>query len=763
MHSGFCVMSISLSRRSLLRAGTALTGLAMLPAALASSVRAASRRVEDLLARMSVEEKIGQLTLYPDSIRPTPMPINPDVTAREAARENQLAEIRAGRVGGLLGGTGVEKGRELQKAALQSRLGIPLIFGADIVHGLRTIFPIPLGLAASFEPDLARRTARAAAEEATAVGVHWAYAPMVDVARDQRWGRVAEGSGEDVYLTSLFAAAYVKGFQGDDLRSPRTMAACPKHFAGYGAVIGGMDYNATDLTERELRETHLPPFKAAFDAGALTTMAAFNDLDGVPASGNRRLLTEILRGEWGFKGFVVSDALSAEELVPHGYAASPSDAAAKALVAGLDMNMGEGLFKRELPARIADGTVAMATLDEAVRRVLTVKEAIGLFDDPYRSLDARREAREVRTREGLALAREAAVRSVVLLRNEGGILPLKPGARVALIGPLGDDDAHIDGPWAPWARKGEGVTLAQALRRELGPDRLTVIKGSDIDAPIVGGIDAAVAAARASDIVLLAVGEGQDMSGEAHSRTEIIVPAAQQALAEAVTAAGRPVAVILSTGRALALHGAIRDAGAILVGWFLGSESGNALADIVTGRRSPGGRLPVSFPQASGQQPYYYNHKPTGRPQRPGQDKKFKARYDEVTHAALYPFGFGLTYSSVEYGPVALDRPVLEWDGRVTLTATLRNTGGRAVEEVAQLYVRDVTAGITRPVQQLKGFRKLALAPGAVETVRFSLTRADLEFIQADLSSAAEPGEFLAWIAPSAAAGEPVRFTLSGA
>lgn len=755
-----------LSRRRLL-GGISTLGLApLLPRAVMAASVDRSARIEALIARMTIEEKIGQLTLYPDEVRPTPRPINPDINAQAEARDRarfQYAEIRAGRVGALLAGTGVKLGRDLQKAALESRLGIPLMFGADVVHGLRTIFPLPIALASSFEPELAEQTARAAAQEMSAVGVHWTYAPMIDVARDQRWGRVAEGSGEDPYLTSRFAEAYVRGFQGNDLTSPRSVASCPKHFAGYAAVIGGMEYNATDLSERELRQTHLPPFKAAFDAGAITTMAAFNDIDGVPASGNAKLLTGILRDEWKFPGFVVSDAGSAEELVAHGVAADEAEAAALALNAGVDMNMGGGLYKRQLAVLVAAGKVSMAHVDEAVRRVLLVKERLGLFDDPFRSLDLRREANEVRTPASLALALRAATRSVVLLKNEGNVLPLRKEARVALIGPLGDDPANMDGTWAPWAKTGEAVTLAQGLRAALSPERLRVVKGSEIRTAIPGGIDEAVAAARDADVVILAIGEGQDMSGEARSRVDITIPQAQQALAEAVAATSKPVVAVLSTGRALALHGAVRDASAILVGWFLGSAGGLALADILTGKANPSGRLPVSFPQESGQQPFYYNHKSTGRPQAPGEAAFFKARYMEVGNEALYPFGFGLGYAPVRYGKPKLSNATLQWDGSIEATVEIFNDGDRPVEELVQLYIRDVAASITQPVRELKGFQKVTLAPRQSRLVRFTVTRGSLSFVGSNLRWQEEPGAFDLWLSSSSASGRAIRFMLSAA
>lgn len=756
----------SLDRRSLLRASTALVAGILIPSGPASARAAGagtSGRIEALLARMTIEEKIGQLTLYPDDVRPTPRPINPDINAQAEQRERtafQYAEIRAGRVGALLGGTGVMLGRKLQEAALESRLKIPLMFGADVVHGFRTIFPLPIALAASFEPELAERTARAAAREMTAAGVHWTYAPMIDVARDQRWGRVAESSGEDPYLTAGFAEAYVRGFQGGTLHAADSVAACPKHFAGYGAVIGGMEYNATELSERELRQIHLPPFKAAFDAGAITTMAAFNDVDGVPASGNRHMLTDILRGEMGFGGFVVSDAGSAEELVPHGVAADEREAAEQALIAGLDMNMGGGLYKRHLGTAIEAGRITAAQFDEAVRRVLRVKEALGLFDNPFRSLDPARERSDIRSTAALALAREAAARSIVLLRNERNILPLGPGSKVAVIGPLGDDAANMNGTWAPWAKNDEAVTLATGLRAEIGASRLTVVKGCEIDAPLDRGIEAAVVAAAAADVVILAIGESQDMSGEARSRSEIIVPAPQQALAEAVSATGKPVVVLLFTGRALALSGAVADADAILVGWFLGSEGGHALADVLTGRSAPSGRLPVSFPQRSGQQPFFYNHKSTGRPQLPGENAFFKARYADVSHEALYPFGHGLSYARIDYGEPMVDHPTLAWDATLTISVRVRNTGSRAADEVVQLYVRDLAATVTRPVRELKRFAKVRLAPGEERSVAFTIARDDLLYVGSDLRWRTDPGDFLAWIAPSSATGTPVRFTL---
>lgn len=718
-------------------------------------------RIEDLIARMTVEEKVGQLGVFADAVRPFAPDVNPEAVARDAAAT--LEEVRAGRVGALFNGVGAALARETQRVALEeSRLGIPLLFGADVIHGMRTVFPIPLGEAASFEPDLAERTARATAIEATAAGIHWTYAPMVDIARDQRWGRVAETSGEDTVLASAFAAARVRGFQGDrGLTAEDSLLATPKHFAAYGAVLGGMDYNSVDISEAALRDIHLPPFKAAFDAGAITVMSAFNDISGVPASANRWLLTDLLRGEWNFDGLVVSDYTADMELMAHGYAEDEVDAARRSLTAGLDMSMQSDVYARGLPVVIEDGSVPMPVLDEAVRRVLSVKARIGLFDDPYRCLDGAREEDRSWLEAHTALAREAARRSIVMLRNEGGLLPLTRSQKIALIGPFASDRDNLEGCWNLFGERDRAVTLEEGLRAALGGSgTLTVVEGSGFEDPIDGGIEAAVAAARVADVVMLAIGEPERFSGEAQSRTQIVVPPAQQALVEAVAATGTPVVILLKNGRALALQGAVAEAEAILVTWFLGAETGHAVADVLFGDASPSGRLPVSFPRDSGQQPLFYNHMRTGRPELPGKPWEFKARWREHPQSALFPFGFGLTYSTVDYGPSQLSTHRLDWDDTLTITATLANTGLRDVEEVVQLYVHDRVASRVRPVRELKRFEKVAIKAGEVAEVRFTLTRDDLAFTTADGRHLAEPGRFDLWIAPHSLAGEAVSFEL---
>jgi beta-glucosidase len=712
-------------------------------------------QIEALIGKMTIEEKAGQLTIIGDAS--TVMgDINPEAGRRKV--EDFLQEIRKGRVGALMSGNGADAARSTQKVAVeQSRLKIPLLFAADVIHGYRTVFPIPLGEAASFEPDLAERTARVAAIEATANGLQWTFAPMVDVARDQRWGRVAEGAGEDVYLGKLFAAARVRGFQGKDLRAENSLLSTPKHFAGYGAVSGGMDYNTTEIAEHTFREIHLPPFQAAYAAGALSTMSSFNDINGVPASANRWLMTKVLRDELRFTGFVVSDYTADKELILHGYAQDDADATRLALIAGVDMSMVSGLYVDQLPKLVQSGAVPIAVVDESVRRVLHVKKTLGLFENPYRSLDPSRK-NEIGTAVHRALARDAARRSVVLLRNQGDVLPLKRDTRIALIGPLGDDRKNLFGTWTLFGESTESITLKEGLARA-GAKQVTVTKGAEIEAEIKGGIAAAVAAAKQADVVLLAIGESEHMNGEAQSRTDIVVPEPQQKLAEAVAATGKPVVVLLSTGRALALKGAVRNADAILVNWFLGSEAGNALADVVFGDYNPSARLPVSFPHESGQQPYFYNHRATGRPftTKP----EFTARYRETANTALYSFGHGIGYSRFTYGDVKLGATALPWDGTLSVSARVTNSGKVAGEEVAQLYIYDRVASVTRPIRELKGFQKFRLGPGESRDVRFDLTRKDLEFVGLDNQWIAEPGIFDVWIAPSSSGGKPARFTLT--
>ncbi|WP_249403171.1 glycoside hydrolase family 3 N-terminal domain-containing protein [Sphingomonas sp. CFBP 8765] len=717
--------------------------------------RALPASVEAVLARMTVVEKAGQLTLMAAAwAGGAATALNP--AGGSSSFDEQLAQVRAGRLGGVFNGNGAVMAQRMQTAAMrQSRLKIPLLFAADVIHGLRTVFPVPLAEAASFDPELARRTARAAGAEAAASGIDWTFAPMVDVARDARWGRGVEGAGEDVLLGRMMAAARVRGFQGErGLAASDAVAACAKHFAAYGAGEAGLDYNTVDVSERTLREVYFPPFQSAFAAGAATTMAAFNEISGVPATANAWLLTQILRREWGFGGLVVSDYTGDEELIAHGFATDAREATKLAFMAGVDMSMQSGFYLAHLPALVAAGEVPMARLDQAVRRVLALKVALGLFDDPFRRIDPRREKTRIRTRETLALARDAGARSIVLLKNEGALLPLpRQGRRIALIGPFAAGQHDLIGPWNVYGTDAEAVDLVTGIRAAVAdPAQVSVTPGSGIDDPLPGGIAAAVAAARAADVVLLAVGESQRMSGEAQSRASIVIPAAQMALAEAVAATGTPIVVLLRTGRALVLSEAVLKAPAILVTWFLGSQDGPAIADIVFGKTGPSARLPVSFPHATGQEPYHYDHKNTGRPNPPGPLLEYKARYREFANAALFPFGHGLTYGAIEYEALDLGAARLSTDGALTVRATIANGGTRAAEEVVQLYIRDLAASVTRPVRELKAFRRVALKPGERQVVSFTLRRDDLLFIGQDLVPTVEPGRFHLWIAPSAQA-----------
>ncbi|CAN5242427.1 glycoside hydrolase family 3 N-terminal domain-containing protein [soil metagenome] len=771
-----------MSRRSALSRLAALTALGAglfaarrseaSPATVSAAVPTRSQAdtaalIEGLIAQMTIQEKAGQLNLLADPFRFRPQNVNPLDGQGDPARVREA--IRAGECGALFNGVGAEAGHEIQRLAVEeTRLKIPLLFAADIIHGLYTVFPSPLAEASAFDPDLAMRTARAAALEGAVSGIHQTYAPMVDVARDQRWGRVVEGAGEDVLLNERLAAARVHGIQGTrGLADPDALLATPKHFVAYSAAQGGMEYNSTDMSDATLRGVFLPPFKAALDAGALSVMSAFNDLNGVPTSGNPAMLTDVLRGEMGFRGFVVSDYTSEQELIAHGFAEDGRDAARIALLAGVDMSMVSGLYLTHIPDLVAKGDVPMGRVDEAVRRVLWTKAELGLFDNPYRGMDSRREKSVCGSREHYALAREAGAASIVLLKNAESngqpVLPLRAeGQKIALIGPFASDVDNIFGPWTIWGDNNHRVSLEAGFRAAMKtPGDLSVVTGCDIESPLNGGIDAAVRAAQASDVVVLALGEGTTFSGEAQSRTDIVIPAAQQALAEAVAATGKPVVVLVRNGRALELSGAVKDAAGIVVTWFLGSEMGNSVADVVFGVRSPSGRLPVSFPHRSGQQPFSYDHKTTGRPANPDLvSEEYTARYRETPNTALYPFGHGLTYGDVRYDAPVLSAPTLAWDGTIEASVAVTNAGTRPVVETVQLYIHDRVASLTQPGQRLREFRKVAIGAGETETVSFTLSASMLTFIGADGRLRAEPGRFDLWLAPSAQTGTAASFTL---
>lgn len=744
--------ALPLTRRHLLQhaaAGLLLAGHGLHGHAAAPRPDAAlARRVDALLRRMTLAEKIGQLTQYSGDWQATG-PVN--------FKGNHAQDIEAGAVGSVLNVLGSEHTRAYQQLALRSRLAIPLLFGQDVIHGYLTTFPIPLAEAASFDLEAIERSARIAATEAAASGIHWTFAPMVDVARDPRWGRVMEGAGEDTWLASKIAYARVKGFQGRRLGDLDSVMATAKHFAAYGAALGGRDYNSVDMSERQLREVYLPPFKAALDAGAATFMNAFNDLSGIPATGNRHLQRDILKGEWGFEGFVVSDWGSIGEMVTHGYAKDKAAAARAALNAGSDMDMESSAYREHLAALVRAGQVPLARVDDAVRRVLRKKFELGLFDDPYRYSDPQRE-REVLARPAhRQAAREMAARSIVLLKNDAQVLPLARDVKtLAFIGPLAKAVQDQHGGWAvrlpgvdyekfivtPW----QGVQQALAAG-----SRLLYAQGCDVEGERRDGFADAVSAAQQADVVIVSVGEHAGMSGEAKSRSRIGLPGVQEELIRALHATGKPLVVLISAGRPLIFNWTAEHAQAIVYTWWLGSEAGNAIADVLFGEHNPAARLPMSFPRSEGQIPVYYNHLNTGRPAGEDRASGFVSHYIDERQSPRYPFGHGLSYTRFGYADLRLDKTQLSGQGHVRVSFSLTNTGPRAGDEVVQLYLRDPVASVVRPVKELKDFRRVSLAPGQTQTVHFVIGREQLSFVNEQLQWVAEPGAFELMIGASSA------------
>lgn len=707
-------------------------------------------RVRDLLGRMTLEEKAGQLVQYAS---------REDMTG-PASSASLTPEIKAGAVGSLLNVTGVEQTRKWQQFAVESsRLHIPLLFGYDVIHGYRTIFPIPLGTAASWDLARIEKAEHIAATEAAAAGVHWTFAPMVDIARDPRWGRISEGSGEDTFLGSAIAAARVRGFQGTDLAATDTILACAKHFVAYGAATAGRDYSAAELSERTLREVYLPPFKAAADAGAATFMAAFEDLDGVPCHANAFTLDRVLRQEWGFKGFVVSDWGGVRELVPHGVAADLREAARRAMLAGVDMDMESIAYGPHMAELVKSGAVPQERLDAAAGAILAMKIRLGLLDDPFRYDDAAREKATLLRPDFLAAARDVAAHSCVLLKNEGGTLPLKPGAlKVALVGPLADAPLHQLGSWHGRGEAADSVTVRTAFA-QLFPN-LQYAAGCDVRGNDESGLKAAVAAASASDVVVAIVGEDSDQTGEATSRAYLDLSGPQEKLLTALHATGKPLVVVLMVGRPLTIERVEPLASAIVVAWQPGTMAGPAVGDVLTGAVNPSGHLPVTWPRTLGQVPLFYNEKSTGRPN-PPEPTKYASRYIDAPNTPLYPFGFGLSYTTFAFDHLRLSTPKMSpAGGPLTVTVQVRNTGTRAGEEVVQLYVRDRVGSVTRPVRELKGFRKLELAPGEARDVQFQLSTADLSFWRSDLTFGAEPGKFDVYVGDNADARLTAAFEL---
>jgi len=723
------------------------------PAPAIDPARAAMERfVDSLVSRMTLEEKVGQLTQSVGRRGGTGPRVAP----------GGEAEIRAGKVGSFLGVFGAQLTRELQRIAVEeSRMKIPLLFADDIEHGLRTIFPVPLAEVASFDPDAVERSARIAAIEATAHGLNWTYSPMVDIVRDPRWGRVSEVAGEDPYLGSVMAVARVRGFQGDDLRDRTTMLATAKAYVAYGGAEAGRDYNSVDISERALHETYLPPYHAAVDAGVESIMASFNEVSGVPMHAHRPLINGVLREQWGFDGVVVSDYTGIKELMAHGVAATAGEAGVLAMRAGVDVDMVSAIYLNDIPPLVRSGHVPESQVDEAVRRVLRAKYRLGLFEDPYRYSDTARERAVTLAPEHLAASREVARKSIVLLKNDGNVLPLRKDlGTLAVIGALAEDARSVLGSWAPAGRAEDAVTVLDGIRRAVSSGtRVLFAKGATVLGTDTSGFVEAARVARQADAVVLVLGETHDLSGEAVNRATIDLPGVQLELARRIRATGKPVAVVLMNGRPLAIPWLADSIPAILETWYLGVQMGPAVADVLFGDYNPGGKLPMTFPRVTGQIPIYYNHKNTGRP--PSPTDKWTSKYVDVPWTPLFPFGHGLSYTTFGYGEPQLSAARIRAVDTLTVRVQVRNTGSRAGDEVVQLYVRDDVASITRPVKELRGFRRISLAPAQATMVTFALTARDFAFYDADMQRVVEPGMFTVFVGGSSADTNEARFEVT--
>lgn len=728
--------------------------------------------ISDLMSQMTVQEKIGQLNLVtPGGGILTGSVVSADVEGK----------VKSGKVGGIFGIYGPDKLRQAQQMAVEdSRLGIPMIFGSDVIHGYKTTFPIPLGISASWDMELIEKTARIAAQEATADGIFWNFSPMVDIARDPRWGRVAEGAGEDPFLGSRIAEAMVRGYQQDDLARENTMMATVKHLALYGASEAGRDYNTVDMSRNRMFNDYLPPYKAAVDAGVGCVMSSFNDVDGIPASANRWLLTDLLRDQWGFDGFVVSDYTSVNEMIAHGMGDLQA-VSALALKAGLDMDMvGEG-FLTTLEKSLEEGKVTEAEIDLACRRVLEAKYKLGLFDDPYRYFDASRPEKDILTADNRQIAREVAARSFVLLKNDNQVLPLKKSGTVALIGPLADNKNNMLGTWAPTGNPQLSVPVLEGIKNVAGNEvHILYARGANIsDDPVFAAkvnvfgtrididerspevmLREAISTARRADVVVAVVGEASEMSGESGNRMNLNVPEEQKKLIRALAETGKPLVLVLMAGRPLTIEEEVELADAILLTWHPGVEAGNAISDVLFGDYNPSGKLTMTFPRNVGQVPIYYAHRNTGRPQEGDEFQKFRTNYLDAPNSPLFPFGYGLSYTTFEYSDVSLSKATISADETLEAKVTVTNAGDYDGEEVVQLYIRDVVTSITRPVKELKGFQKIFLKAGESKEVSFMLSEKDLKFYNYDLDFVAEPGGFIVFIGSSSDAVKEARFVL---
>ncbi|WP_116788424.1 glycoside hydrolase family 3 N-terminal domain-containing protein [Flavobacterium psychrotrophum] len=711
--------------------------------------------VTELMGKMTVDEKIAQLVQFT---------ADGTVTGPKSG-SNFINEIKKGNVGSILNATNVQYTRQIQEVNLaNSRLKIPLLFGYDVIHGYRTIFPITLGETASWDLNIARIASEVAAAEAAASGVHWTFAPMVDISRDPRWGRVSEGAGEDTYLGSKMAFARVKGFQGNSLKDLNTILACTKHFAAYGAAEAGRDYNTVDMSERLLRETYLPPFKATVDAGVATFMTSFNEIAGVPSTGNKWLVNNILKGEWGFKGFVVTDYTGINEMIPHGYAKDEQHAGELALTAGVDMDMVGAVFLKYTKKNLEEGKVTQAEIDDACRRILEAKYDLGLFEDPYRYNDAKREKETIYKKEFLDAALNAANKSMVLLKNSNNVLPLKKEQKVAFVGPLVSDEYNIIGSWAATGdRNGYAVSVQEGINKFItDKSKVSFNKGVEIKDTKRDNIQAALKAAANADVIVAVMGEFENQTGEAASQVDINLPGIQKEFLAELKKLGKPVVLVLMNGRPLTLGWESENMDAILEAWFPGTMGGDAIAQTLYGVNNPSGKLPMTFPRSVGQVPIYYNHKNTGRPYLGASDpeQKYKSRYTDSDNSPLYEFGYGLSYTTFSYGNLKLSTQKLSPNGKLKVSVDVKNTGNFDGEEVVQLYVKDVVGSVTRPVRELKGFNKTLIKKGETKTIEFELSPDDLRFYNIDMKFVAEPGDFEVFVGGSSNADLKSTFEL---
>lgn len=702
-----------------------------------SAQKSIDQKVTELMAKMTLEEKIGQLNQYNDDITATG-PITKDA--------DKAGQVRAGKLGSILNAIGAKNTKNWQDQAMQSRLKIPLLFGQDVIHGFRTTFPIPLGETATWDMNLIEKSARIAATEASAYGIHWTFAPMVDIGRDPRWGRVMEGAGEDTYLGTLVGKARVKGFQGNGLGNKDAVMACAKHFAAYGAAVGGRDYNSVDMSLRQLHETYLPPFKAVSDIGVATFMNSFNDINGIPATGNKYIQRDLLKGAWNFQGFVVSDWGSIGEMIPHGFAKDNKDAALKAIIAGSDMDMESRSYTNHLTELVKEGKVDIQLVDDAVRRILTKKYELGLFDDPYRFINEKREKEQANNPEHRKFAREIGAKSIVLLKNENQLLPLSPTTKkVAIIGPFAKATVENHGFWSIAFPDDSQriVTQFDGIKAQLDKNsELFYAKGCNANDNDKSLFAEAVETAKKADVVIMTLGEGHAMSGEAKSRSNIHFSGVQEDLLKEIAKTGKPIILMINAGRPLVFDWASENIPTIVYTWWLGTEAGNSIADVLFGKINPGGKLPMTFPRNEGQIPIYYNHYNTGRPAKNNTDRNYVSAYIDLDNDPAYPFGLGLSYTTFQYSDVNVSATQLKGNQTLTASVTLTNSGNYDGEEVVQLYIRDLVGKVVRPVKELKGFQKIFLKKGESKTVSFNITPEDLKFYDDELNFDWESGEF---------------------